>query len=391
MRPYAIVAGGFHREGGMDLANLALARGLARRGHEVHAVCYRAADELASEPNVHVHLVPKPLGSYSLGRPLLDAAGRVWGRYVAARGGRVVVNGGNCHFGDINWVHYVHSAWRPRAAPRPVPWLKRHFTHWREVRAERAAFLRARLLIANSERTRRDLVERLGVSAERIHTVYCGSEPERFHPPDPEARAWARRELGCGERTAVVAFVGALGDRRKGFDTLYEAWRRLCARPGFDGLLLALGGGDEVPHWLARARADGLASRVRLLGFRSDVAALMAGVDAMVAPTRYEAFGVAVVEALCCEVPTWVSRSAGVAERYPEALSELLLPDPEDAEELARRLWRWHEAPERYRGPVSEFARTLRGYTWDDMATDIISVLEGEGARQGWPSRAAAP
>ena len=69
----------------------------------------------------------------------------------------------------------------------------------------------------------------------------------------------------------------------------------------------------------------------------------------MVAPTRYEAFGQAVQEAVCCGVPVIVSAGAGVVERLGEGLSPLLLPDAESASELAARLVRWREDLEGFR------------------------------------------
>src|SRR5688572_12963942 len=97
----------------MDAANHALAQFLAERGGEVHLVAHRVADDLLRRPNVSFHAVRKPAGSYLLGIPFLARAGKRWARRVAASGGRVVVNGGNCRWPDLNWVHYVHSAYRP--------------------------------------------------------------------------------------------------------------------------------------------------------------------------------------------------------------------------------------------------------------------------------------
>src|SRR4051794_40722068 len=102
MIPFLIVSGDFVTTGGMDRANLALADYLVRRGHEVHLVTHRAEAGLLRRPNAIVHRVPKPAGSYFLSGPLLDWVGRRWGARVARRRGRVVVNGGNCAFDDVN-------------------------------------------------------------------------------------------------------------------------------------------------------------------------------------------------------------------------------------------------------------------------------------------------
>src|SRR5271157_4404392 len=70
--PWLLVSGGFHRRGGMDKANLALAEYLAGRGTRVHVVCHSVDAELAEHPKVTVHMVPRPASSFFLGSPLLD-------------------------------------------------------------------------------------------------------------------------------------------------------------------------------------------------------------------------------------------------------------------------------------------------------------------------------
>ena len=77
------------------------------------------------------------------------------------------------------------------------------------------------------------------------------------------------------------------------------------------------GTGAELPAWRQRAQAAGLGDRMRFLGFRSDVPEILAALDALVHPARYEAYGLSVHEALCRGVPAIVSASAGVAERIP--------------------------------------------------------------------------
>jgi len=365
----------------MDVANFFLARHLARRGHEVHLVAHGVAEELSREPNVQVHRVPRPLEKHALGRPLLDVVGRTVGAKVAARGGRVLVNGGNCRFGDVCWVHYVHAAWAPPPSGNRMQVLRRAVQRKGALKAEHEVLSAARLVLANSERTKSELVVRLGLDASRVRVVYLGSEPERFSPPSEKERQAARAQLALPSGARVVAFIGAFGDRRKGFDTLYEAWKRLCASPDFNGVLLAAGAGAELEGWKARAREEGLEGRVRLLGYHADVAGLLAAADALVAPSRYEAFGVAVLEALCRGRPAWVSRAAGVSERYPAALAELLLPDADDAADLAGRLRGWYEAPDRHREAIVSLSEALRGYTWDDMAREIADLLEGEAGR----------
>ncbi|HUR54060.1 MAG TPA: glycosyltransferase family 4 protein, partial [Gemmataceae bacterium] len=248
-----------------------------------------------------------------------------------------------------------------------------------ERRAERAAVRAARVVVCNSDRTRRDVVEKLGANPDRAVTVYYGTDPARFRPASDAERGDFRARFGWPADRPVVMFVGALGDRRKGFDTLFGAWSRLCKEPSWDAVLVVVGRGAELPAWEDRTRSAGLTERVRFLGFRTDVPDLLRAADALVSPTRYEAYGLGVHEALCCGLPAVVSAGAGVAERYPPELSDLLLGDSEDAADLASRLRRWRDDVSGSRDRVRPLGERLRAHTWDDMGRAFLKAI-GEPA-----------
>ena len=372
---YVLVTGDFVTTGGMDRANHALALYLARLGRRVELVAHRVDAPLLACPTVVFHRVPKPLNSYWLAEPLLARAGRRAAARAASAGGRVVVNGGNCGWGDVNWIHYVHAAWTPRAGGGALRRVRRALYHRTALAAERAAVRRARVVVANSEQTRSLIIERLGVPPERVHTVYYGTDPERFRPATPDERAGARARLGWNDDRPTLAFVGALGDLRKGLDTLLAAWQLLAADPRWDARLAVVGTGSNLG--LLKQQAAHVGGSVEFLGFRSDVPEVLRGCDALVSPTRYEAYGLNVHEALCCGLPALVSRAAGIAERYPDELADLLIPDPDDPAGLADQLRHWHAGREKYRAPVRRLADRLRSTTWDDMAGRIVALVEG--------------
>ena len=367
--PWAVVAGDFTALGGMDAANAGLAAHLAGRGG-VTLVAHRVAGELADWPGVTVELAARPLGSHLLGEPLLDRLVRREAARTSERGGRVVVNGGNCRWPDINWLHYVHAADDTPASGVKARWHRR-----RALRRERDIVPTSRIAVCNSFKTARDALERLPMPADRVRVVYYGCDPVACAAVTPSERRAARAALGWGDGP-WVAFVGALGDTRKGFDTLYAAWKSLCAGPGWDARLAVVGAGASLDAWRERATADGLTRRVAFLGFRPDVPRVLAAADALVHPARYEPYGLAVHEALCRGLPAVVSATAGVAERYPPGLADLLLQNPTDAGELADRLRHWRDALDAWPARVADFAEQLRGYTWDAMAADFVRAVE---------------
>jgi len=369
-----IVAGDFVLTGGMDRANYALADYLSRGGRAVELVAHRAAPELLARSRVTFRRVPKPWGSYALGEPFLDRIGRRAARRASAAGARVVVNGGNCIARGLNWVHYVHAAYTPEQ-PRTAHGLRRFLGHVGALRTERAALRAATRVVANSHATRRVLIEKLGVPEERAVVIYYGIDRTRFSTVVQGGAPAARARLGWPERP-TVAFIGALGDRRKGFDTLFDAWSELCRGSSWDADLVAIGSGADLGHFRDLARRRGLEARVRLLGFRTDVDELLGACDALVAPTRYEAFGLGVAEALARGLPALVSRSAGVAELYPRELEGCLLDDPESVSEIVTRLGRWRQNMDELRTGVGPLSERIRARGWDDMARDLVAELD---------------
>ena len=370
-----LVSGDFVRTGGMDMPNFALAKHLAERGVSVQVVAHRIDQELTGHPNVRWHRVPKPLGSYLLGSPFLARIGQ----YVASKGSvsesRVVVNGGNCQVYDVNWVHYVHAAYQPDVRGSFLTRTKARLDRELSLKNERSALRKARIVVVNSERTRRDVTTLLGVDPTRVRTVYYGIDATRFCLPDEERIQSLRARFGWPNRPQI-AFIGALGDRRKGFDTLYGAWASLCKSDTWDCDLVVVGRGAELPAWQQRAQEHGLSERIRFLGFRPDVPDVLAACDALVAPTRYEAFGLGVQEALCTGLPAIVSRDAGVAELYPASLAGLLIEDVNSQLEIETKLKAWRSLAEPLRAEVAALSTILRRRTWEIMAADFVRLLE---------------
>jgi len=377
--PWVMVAGGFHQLGGMDKANAALASYLIRRNIPVHLVGHRVDRALADHPLVTVHLAPRPAGAFLLGEWHLEKYGRRVAQQATARWpeARVLVNGGNCRWADINWVHCVHHAWPCVDQGAPV-WfkIKNRLAKTGAKRRERAALRESRLMITNSERTRQDLIEHFHLDENCVKKVYLGADPAWGQATDEERRA-ARAWLDIPERIPLIVFVGALGyDRNKGLDTLLAAWQRLRARNDWQSRLMVAGGGQAVAYWRARVAQAGLSDQIRLLGFSDRVADLLAAADLLVSPVRYEAYGLNVQEAICRGVPALVSSRAGVTEHYTPDLAEMVLEDPEDVTGLADRLLRWRMNPGYWKERFLPLAEKLRSYTWDDMARQFVAYTQ---------------
>lgn len=140
-----------------------------------------------------------------------------------------------------------------------------------------------------------------------------------------------RATLETPEGARVVLALGRL-HRNKAFDVLLRALVRLP-----DVVLWLAGDGPERTRLEALAHALGVASRVRWLGWRSDVGALFAACDAFACPSRIEPLGNVVIEAWAHRAPVVAAASVGPAALIASGETGLIVP-VEDDEALAGSL-----------------------------------------------------
>ena len=166
-----------------------------------------------------------------------------------------------------------------------------------------------------------------GWSADRVH----------YLPNFPTVAAAGAPALTERRPDAPLALALGRLHRNKGFDVLLEA----LARAGGVHLWLA-GEGPERAALERQTHKLGLDNRVRFLGWRDDVPALLAACDFLVVPSRHEPLGNTIVEAWAAERPVIASDTAGPAELIVSGESGLLVP-VEDVESLASALARFAE------------------------------------------------
>jgi teichuronic acid biosynthesis glycosyltransferase TuaC len=170
-------------------------------------------------------------------------------------------------------------------------------------------------VIANSDALRADCLA-LGVAEDKIHVIPNGVDLSLFTPADKSER---KRSLGFDPARMLLLYCGNLREV-KGVDLLAEALPALCAeRPNLD---VAIVGAGELDGALRSALAQLLQSRrVRMTGAlpQAQVASYMQAADLLVLPSRSEARGNVILEALACQTPVAAARVGGIPEVvFPE-------------------------------------------------------------------------
>lgn len=191
-----------------------------------------------------------------------------------------------------------------------------------------------------SEEEARD-ARRLFLSRDAV-AVHNGRDPAVFHP-DPVARMRIRNELGVSPDRVVIIAVSRLV-RHKGFPELAAAMRDVPdAELWVVGQRLDTDRGDDMASLLRNA---GLGSRLRLLGYRSDVAALLAAADIFVLPSTFEGLPMSVIEAMLTGLPVVATNIRGPREQVVPEVTGLLVP-PAAVAPLAAALRRLTDDPAR--------------------------------------------
>lgn len=186
------------------------------------------------------------------------------------------------------------------------------------------------LLVAESEATRRYMIDRLRYQEARVRTIYNGVEPESA---DPAFRQRLRGELGLSSGELLIGSAGRL-DAQKAHWVLIDAIARM---PRLAGRCIIIGQGPEQLNLEARIKALGLQGRVILAGEKSDLSPWLSAMDVFVLPSLWEGLPNALLEAMALGLPCVASAVDGVPELIEDGKSGMLAPAG-DATALAARI-----------------------------------------------------
>jgi len=251
-------------------------------------------------------------------------------------------------------------------------------------------------VIAATPLDRAQMVWHYGADPRRIHVVPCGVDLRRFQP---RPRAEARAQLGLPAAERLLVCVGRM-EPLKGMDALIRALPLILTRD-IAARVLLIGGEDEghPAAWNAeQRRLDalrrdlGVTERVHFLGAQPQerLPAYYAAADVVAAPSHYESFGLAALEALACGAVVVASRAGGLALTIEDGRSGLLAP-PDDHRALAEQILRVLENPALAAALRAGARRRAEEYGWGPIARRIGAIYDQVIAERlaAWAARRA--
>lgn len=211
-----------------------------------------------------------------------------------------------------------------------------------------------------------------GVKPGRMLAIHNGIDTDSF-VFDPAARAHVRSELGLEESTPLLLAVGRLW-AQKDYPNLLRAFAGL--RAGAAPQLAIVGDGPLRKELDALAESLGVRERVRFLGVRHDVPALMSACDLFVLSSAWEGFGLVVAEAMACGRMVVATDCGGVREVVGDA--GFLVP-PRDAQAVTEAMGRALRLPDeqRKRLGIAARKRVVARYSLEAMAQKYLAVYRG--------------
>ncbi len=227
---------------------------------------------------------------------------------------------------------------------------------------ERTGMAAADRVIAVSNLTRKIVIEKYGIPADRVVAVH-------------NAVRFAEKEEAAPERGVkdkIVTFLGRI-TYQKGPDYFVEAAAKVLKQVPNVRFVMA-GSGDMMNHVIRRVAALGIADRFHFTGFLrgDDVHKMFQLSDVYIMPSVSEPFGISPLEAMRSNVPVIISKQSGVAEILDYAVKV----DYWDVDAMADAIYGLVTYPALGKMFAQKGLEEVTGLKWSNAAKKIKTVYE---------------
>jgi glycosyltransferase involved in cell wall biosynthesis len=357
--------------------NLLDAIGKLSTNHEYHLLSSRGlSQQPETPPNLRWEIAP--MGDFALRHPGLEKL--IWEQRAFPRAARRVQ-------ADVMHVPYFNSPLRTFGIPAVVSILDvipQRFPEYRTAPSEKAfaelavrAAHRATAVITISNFCKQDIIDTLGIPADRIFVTYLAADP-RLKPASVEAQLELRQRL-----TLPGPFVLNVGgiDLRKNTSGLIKAFADVYHRLGNPDLRLFIvanpaqpGSTPIFPVWRPLAERLGVADKLLCMSLtEKDLTTLYSAADCFAFPSVYEGFGLTPLEAMACGAPVVCSNRTSLPEVVGKAG---LLVDPLDIGAFSAAMLKVLTSPQLAHDLRARGFANARRFSWERAAVETLSVYE---------------
>jgi len=210
----------------------------------------------------------------------------------------------------------------------------------------------------------------------RWQVMHPGVDVERFSSPNREhCRAQIRGHYGLGAEDLLLLFVG-MNFEVKGLDTIIASLAKArIARPDANIKLLVVGRGDENKY-RKMVQSLGIAGAVTFAGTQVDgLERYYRAADIFVMLSKFDTFGMVVLEAMAAGLPVVVSPNVGAKDLVNEGVNGFILPAPEDASTAADRILQLVD-PIRREAMGAAAKHVADQYRWERLTEKLDELYE---------------
>ena len=255
--------------------------------------------------------------------------------------------------------------------PNQLRWPSRwYWGKWLPMAIKNADYI-----IADSESTKNDLIERLRISKERIRVIYPSGHENFSTERNPKLLSQVKARFGIQD--CYFLFVGTI-EPRKNLKRVIEAFRIFqdAAQTECRYQLVVVGQKDFGKGKLFKSIAHDLRTKIDDIIFTGyvrdqELNQLYCGTEALVYPSLYEGFGIPILEAMASGVPVITSRRTSMPEVAGEAA---LYVDPYNTNSIADGMLELHHSPSLRQSLVQKGLSQIEKFFWERTADQTCEV-----------------
>ncbi|MFC1643641.1 glycosyltransferase family 4 protein, partial [Chlamydiota bacterium] len=231
----------------------------------------------------------------------------------------------------------------------------------------------ADVIISDSKKTKRDIIKYFYCSNKNICTVYPGIDSDFFNINFRNKGKDFKKQYNISDN--LVLYVGRQ-DPYKNLLNLVKAFRKMVDEDCVRAKLIIVGPEDErYPEVRLFIKQYNLTEKIIFSGYlsKSDLVSIYHQADLLILPSKYEGFGLPIIEAFACKTPVVASNRASIPEVVGNAG---ILFNPESVNEIRNAMKSILKDGELAQSLVEKGQKRLDLFSWNKSGGEILGIFE---------------